>query len=306
MDRNRWAELVLFAAVVEAGSFTRAAAEQGLTPSAVSHAMRQLEERLGLRLLNRTTRSLAPTEAGERLLATLRPAVADVEVAIEALLADRERPAGRLRISAHRSAAFGHVAPRLPRFEADYPEIALEIVVDDDLVDIVAGRFDAGIRRSPALEDDMISVRLDEGEALHFVAAPAYLARFGTPAEPSDVLRHRCVNYRYPSSGRPHRWDFERGAERLTLDVPTVFLTNDVDLLKEAALAGLGLAVMLRSMAEGPLAEGRLVDLLPQWRGAVPANHLYYAGRRNVSPALRVFIDAMKAPVGPAGESRGA
>ncbi len=303
MDRNRWADLVLFAAVAQAGSFTRAAAELDLTPSAVSHAMRQLEERLGVRLLNRTTRSLAPTQAGERLLATLRPAVADVDGAIATLLANRERPAGRLRISAHRSAAFGHVVPRLARFERDYPDVELEIVVDDDLVDIVAERFDAGIRRSPALEDDMIAVRLDEGEALHFVAAPAYLARFGTPAEPADILRHRCVNYRYPSSGRPHRWDFVRGAERLTLDVPAIFLTNDVDLLKEAALSGLGLAIMLGSMAEEPLAEGRLIDLLPQWRSAVPANHLYYAGRRNVSPALRAFIDAMKAPVEPAGAS---
>ena len=306
MDRNRWAELVLFAAVAEAGSFTRAAVELDLTPSAVSHAMRQLEERLGIRLLNRTTRSLAPTEAGERLLSTLRPAVADVEGAIEALLANRERPAGRLRVSAHRSAAFGHVAPRLARFETDYPDIVLELVVDDDLVDIVAERFDAGIRRSPALEEDMISVRLDEGEALHFVAAPAYVERFGIPVEPADILRHRCVNYRYPSSGRPHRWDFERGAERLTLDVPAAFMTNDVDLLKEAALAGLGLAVMLGSMAHDALASGKFVDLLPEWRSAVPANHLYYAGRRNVSPALRAFIDAMKAPLESARTSSGA
>lgn len=297
MDRHRWAELVLFATVAETKSFTRAAAQLDLTPSAISHAMRQLETRLGVRLLNRTTRSLAPTEAGERLLCALRPAVADVQTALDTLMADRERPAGRLRVSAHRSAAFGHVAPRLARFERDYPDIALEIVVDDDLVDIVAHRFDAGIRRSPALEDDMISVRLDGGEALHFVAAPAYLERFGRPHEPSDIARHRCVNYRYPSSGRAHRWDFERGDERLTLDAPAVFLTNDVDLLKEAALAGLGLAVMLRSMAEPHLSTGRLVDLLPDWRARVPANHLYYAGRRNVSPALRAFIDAMKAPL---------
>lgn len=297
MDRNRWAELAVFCAVAEAGSFTRAAVALDLTPSAVSHSMRQLEARLKLRLLNRTTRSLSLTEAGERLLATLRPAMADVSNALAAIEEGRERPSGRLRISAHRPAAFGHVLPRLNALARRYPEIVVELVVDDDLVDIVAKGFDAGIRRHPALDDDMISVRLDEGEPLSFVAAPGYLKRFGMPDAPGDVLRHRCINYRYPSSGRPHRWDFERGDERLTLDVPAVLLTNDVDVIADAALRGCGLALMLDSMAAPHLAAGRLVRILPEWNGRVPPNYLYYAGRRNVPAALRVFIEAMRGPV---------
>lgn len=295
MDRDTWSELAIYGAIVEAGGFTRAAPGLGLTPSALSHRIKALEARLGVRLLNRTTRSVAPTAAGERLLAQLRPAIQNLDAALAALDEERARPSGRLRISAHRSAATQVVLPRLTRFARDYPEITVELVVDDGLVDIVAGGFDAGIRRQPSLEQDMVSVRLDEPVRLNMVASPGYVARHGRPQTPQDLLNHNCLNYRYPTARLIHRWTFERDGQTSALDVPGGFVTNDIDILVAAALEGLGIACVIESQAAGHLASGALVSLLDDWRPSLPPNHLYYAGRRNVPPALRAFIDAMKA-----------
>lgn len=302
MDRETWNDLAVFAAIVEAGGFTRAGAALGVTASALSHRMRLMEARMGMRLLNRTTRSVAPTEAGERLLASLRPAMAEVDAALVALDTDRAKPAGRVRVTAHRSAAFRLVLPRLPGFTAAYPDVTVELVVDDSLVDIVRAGFDAGIRRLPSLEQDMVSVRLDDGVRLTIVASPDYLRAFGTPQTPSDLQSHRCLNYRLPTAGSIYRWTFERDGQTTTMDAPGAFLTNDIDMLCEGAVAGLGLACVIETQAAPRLATGELVSVLDDWRPRLPPNYLYYAGRRNPPPALRVFIDAMKAP-DPAGPS---
>lgn len=295
MDRDTWNDLAVFAAIVEAGGFTRAGAGLGVTASALSHRMRLMEARMGTRLLNRTTRSVAPTEAGERLLASLRPAMAEVDAALSALDTDRAKPAGRVRVSAHRSAAFGVVLPRLKSFSEAYPEVTVELVVDDGLIDIVRAGFDAGIRRLPSLEQDMVSVRLDEGVRRSIVAAPDYLRRAGIPETPQDLQAHCCLNYRLPTAGSLYRWTFERDGQTTTMDVTGSLVTNDIDMLCEGALAGLGLACVLETQAAPHLASGALISVLDDWRPKLPPNYLYYAGRRNPPPALRVFIDAMKA-----------
>lgn len=294
MDRDTWNDLAVFAAIVEAGGFTRAGVRLGVSASALSHRMRLMEGRMGVRLLNRTTRSVAPTEAGERLLASLRPAMAEVDAALIALDVDRARPAGRVRITAHRSAAFGLVLPRLKRFAIDYPEITVELTVDDGLTDIVSAGFDAGIRRLPSLEQDMVSVKMDEGVRLTMVASPAYLAACGTPQEPGDLERHSCLNYRLPTAGSLYRWTFERDGQTTTMDVTGGFVTNDIDMLCEGAIAGVGLACVLETQAAPHIRSGALVSVLDAWRPMLPPNYLYYAGRRNPPPALRAFIDAMK------------
>lgn len=294
MDRDTWNDLAVFAAIVEAGGFTKAGASLGVSASALSHRIRQMEARMGVRLLNRTTRSVAPTEAGERLLASLRPAMADVDAALVALHSERARPAGRVRVTAHRSAAFGLVLPRLRHFTNVYPEVTVELVIDDGLVDIVRSGFDAGIRRLPALEQDMVSVRLDDGVKLAMVASPDYLRACGTPETPPDLQRHRCLNYRLPTAGSIYQWTFERDGLTTTMNTPGAFVTNDIDMLCDGALAGLGVACVIETQAAPHLASGCLVSVLDGWRPLLPPNYLYYAGRRNPPPALRVFIDAMK------------
>lgn len=295
MDRETWADAAIFASIAEAGSFTRAGVRFGVSASALSHRMRAMEARLGVRLLNRTTRSVKPTEAGERLLASLRPAIREVEEAVTALSAERERPAGRLRITTHRSAAFDLILPRLGAFAQVYPDIRVELVVDDGLADIVAQGFDAGIRRRPSLEQDMISVRLDDGVPLRLVASPAYLSAFGTPRTPHEALVHRCLSYRMPTAGSLYPWTFERDGETFGLEPPQSYLTNDIEVLCDMARAGLGLAWITAVQAAPHLASGALVSVLEEWAPHLPPNYLYYAGRRHLPPALRRFIDAMKA-----------
>jgi DNA-binding transcriptional LysR family regulator len=304
MDRDTWNDLAIFATIVEAGGFTRAGVGLGVSASALSHRIRAMEARMGVRLLNRTTRSVAPTEAGERLLASLRPAMAEVDAALISLDADRARPTGRVRITAHRSAALNIVLPRLGGLADAYPEVTVELVVDDGLVDIVRRGFDAGIRRLPSLEQDMVSVRLDDGVPLAIVASPDYLRAFGAPNTPQDLQRHRCLNYRLPTAGSLYRWSFERNGQTTTMDVPGTFVTNDIDMLCEGAIAGLGVACVIDTQAAPFLASGDLISLLDGWRPKLPPNYLYYAGRRNLPPALRVFIDAMKTPLPPSPPRR--
>jgi len=294
MDRDTWNDLAVFAAIADAGGFTKAGAVLGVTASALSHRMRLMEARMGLRLINRTTRSVAPTEAGERLLASLRPAMAVVDAALVDLNTVRAKPAGRVRVTAHRSAAFRLVQPRLKAFAADYPDVTVELIVDDGLVDIVAAGFDAGIRRLPSLEQDMVSIRLDDGVPLSIVASPDYLRAWGTPRTPPDLQDHRCLNYRLPTAGSIYRWTFERDGLTTTMDVPGGFVTNDIDMLCEGALSGLGIACVIQTQAAPYLASGELVGVLDEWSPRLPPNYLYYAGRRNPPPALRLFIDAMR------------
>lgn len=295
MRRDDWSALVTFAAIAEAGSLTKAAAALGVSPSALSHAMRSMEARLGVRLLNRSTRSIAPTEAGERLLARLQPAMAEVRGALADLDADRERPCGRLRISAHRTAATHAIVPYIARFTAAYPEVEIELVVDDGLVDIVAGRFDAGVRHAHILDQDMISVPIGGPQRVAVVASPVYFVAHPAPVvEPGDLHGHRCLNYRYTSSGLIHRWQFGRGSRNVTIDAPGGFVTNDVDILLEAALDGAGIACLSASQAARHLASGALVEILADWSPSIPGNYLYYPNRRHVSSALRAFIDTIR------------
>lgn len=294
MQRDTWSELAVFAAIVDAGGFSAAARQLGVSPSALSHTMRGLEARLGVRLLNRTTRSVAPTEVGERLLTSLQPAIAALDDALATLAAGRERPAGRVRISAHRTAALHSILPRLPAFMADFPDVTVEVTIQDGLVDIVSGRFDAGVRHVHVLEQDMMSVRIDDGYRLVVAAAPAYLAAHGTPGAPADLMAHRCLNYRYTTSGATHRWAFEKDGESLQIDTPAGLVSNDTDLLRAAAIGGCGIACLAEPQAAASIADGSLIGLLADWCPVLPANYLYYPGRQPVAPALRAFIEAMR------------
>jgi DNA-binding transcriptional LysR family regulator len=295
MDRDLWSGLAVFAAIVDAGSFARAATRLGLSPSALSHAMRTLESRLGIRLLDRTTRSLSPTPAGEALLARLKPALASVEEALGDLNDGRDTPAGRIRVSAHRVAAIYAILPRLADFAIAYPAIAVELVVDDGFVDIVADRFDCGVRHAMTLQGDMIAVRISDPVPLVFTAAPAYLAAHGTPAHPDDLAAHRCLGYRYTSSGIVPRWAFERDGQSFERTVRGDFITNDIDVMRDAAVAGLGITCLPLPHAAQQLAEGTLAEVLAGWAPVLPPNHLYYPSRRQPTAAFRAFVDAMRA-----------
>ncbi|GGB75987.1 LysR family transcriptional regulator [Blastomonas aquatica] len=294
MDRDRWSGLAIFAEIVEAGSFARAAERMGLSASALSHAMRTLEAKLGVRLLDRTTRSLAPTPAGEALLMSLRPAIASVQRALDDLDRTRDTPAGRIRVSAHRVAAVYAILPRLTDFARVFPDIVVELVVDDGFVDIVAERFDCGVRHAQSLQGDMISVRIGDPVPLVYVAAPGYLERRAAPTAPEDLDDHRCLCYRYTSSGVVHRWGFERDGRSFERTICGDFTTNDVDLLRDAAVSGLGIACLPLPHVAERLATGTLVEVLSGWAPTLPPNHLYYPSRRQPTAAFRLFMDAMR------------
>ena len=294
MDREIWSGLAAFAQIVEAGSFARAAKRMGISASALSHAMRSLEARLDLRLLNRTTRSLAPTDAGQILLARLQPAMSAVEDVLGELDSIRSRPIGRVRVNAHKPAAAYLILPRLPRFSRDNPDVSIDLTVDDRLVDIVAERFDCGVRHDKALQGDMISVRISEPLELVFVASPAYLDIHGVPGNPEDLGHHRCISYRHATSGALHRWEFERDGARTDRAVPTSFVTNDIDIMRDAALRGLGICCLLKEQAEAHLRSGDLVAIMPGWAPALPACHLYYPSKRQPTAAFKAFLAAMR------------
>ncbi|WP_076069427.1 LysR family transcriptional regulator [Sphingomonas montana] len=295
MDRELWSGLAVFAAIVEAGSFARAATRLGLSASALSHAMRSLETRLGIRLLDRTTRSLSPTRAGEQLLLSLKPAIDSVEKALGDLDDDRDKPVGHIRVSAHRVAAVYAILPRLERFARDYPDVAVELVVEDGFVDIVADRFDCGVRHAMTLQGDMISVRISAPVPLVYVVAPAYLADRLPPTGPDDLDTHRCLCYRHTSSGVVHRWDFEQGGRAFARAIRGDFTTNDVDVMRDAAVAGLGVGCLPLPHVARQLADGTLVEVLAGWAPTLPPNHLYYPSRRQPTAAFRAFVDAMRA-----------
>lgn len=295
MDRDLWSGLAVFAAITEAGSFAKAATRLGLSASALSHAMRSLEAKLGVRLLDRTTRSLAPTREGEALLLRLKPAIQSVESALGELDGARVTPAGRIRVSAHRVAAIYSILPRLADFARGYPDIAVELVVDDGFVDIVADRFDCGVRHAMTLQADMISIRISDPVPLIFVAAPAYLAERGPPTGPDGLDGHRCLCYRHTSSGVIHRWEFERDGRAFERSIGGDFITNDIDVMRDAAVAGLGITCLPLPHAARQLADGSLVEVMAGWAPVLPPNHLYYPNRRQPTVAFRAFVDAMRA-----------
>ena len=294
MRGSDYAELRAFAAVAEAASFSRAAKRLGVSPSALSQTLRGLEERLGVRLLNRTTRSVTPTEAGDRLLERLRPLFAEFDQAVEEVNRFRDAPAGRLRINVPRFAATHFVGPMLGPFHRAHPGIALEVVVDDTITDIVAGRFDAGIRLGETLERDMVAVPLTGALELAAVATPEYLAAHGVPEAPSDLHRHRCIRFRWPGGGDLYRWEFERDGQGFELVVDGPLVVNDTGLMLQAALGGAGIAYMLDCQVRAEVEAGRLRRVLRDWSPRFPGFHLYHPGRRQMPPALRAFIDALR------------
>ena len=289
MSTPSLAELTAFAAVAERRSFARAAVALGVSASALSHSVRELESRLGVRLLNRTTRSVAPTEAGTRLLERLRPALGEITEALEDVNDFRGRPRGTLRLNVPRSARLV-LQPLIARFLAENPDMRLEIECDDRLVDIVAEGFDAGVRFTEQIAGDMIAVRLGAPVRFVLLASPAYLSKHGRPEHPDDLARHRCIRRRF-SDGSYYRWELEGEGRELEVEVDGPFTTNDEVLALEAAADGVGVALSFDSMAEPWIASGRLVRILEDWCPPFPGPYLYYPSRRHMSAGLRAFID---------------
>ena len=287
-------DLAAFAAVAETASFTRAAAGLGLSPSALSHRIKALEARLGVRLLARTTRSVAATEAGERLLRTLRPAFADIGAELAALHGLRDRVAGTVRITTFKHAATSVVWPRLPAFLAAHPDVRVELTVDEGLTDIVAARYDAGIRFGENVARDMIAVRVGPDLRSAVVASPDYLARHGVPREPQDLAAHRCIAYRFATSGRLYAWEFEKDGRSLQVKVDGPLILNDSELMRAAVLAGQGLVYVFRDHAAEDVAAGRLVEVLADWSTQAPGYSLYRPSRRQTPPALAALIEALR------------
>ena len=293
MARTGIPELTAFITIAEQRSFRAAARTLEVSPSALSHSMRGLEARLGVRLFNRTTRSVALTESGEQLLQRVRPAVAELDAAVNDLIAARDRPSGSIRISAPEVGASQLILHVLPAFLATYPDIQVEIVVDGRLVDIVADGFDAGIRILEAVPLDMVAVRFGEDMRMIAVASPAYLSTRRLPLAPHDLAEHRCIRFRF-DSGSIYRWDLERRGKNVNMDVPGPITVGTVRLSIDAALAGIGIAWVPEGQVLEHLGSGRLKQLLPDWSPSFPGFCLYYPANRHPPPALRLFAKAVR------------
>src|SRR6478609_7133933 len=283
MPRGNVNALQAFLAVARERSFTRAAAKLGVSQSALSHTIRGLEARLGLRLLSRTTRSVAPTEAGERLLRAVGPRFEEIDAELAALSALRDKPAGTIRITAAEHAADSILWPALQRFLPDYPDIKVEIDVDYGLRDIVAERYDAGVRLGEQVAKDMIAVRVGPDLRLAIVASPSYFAARPEPESPRDLVHHNCINFRQPSAGGLYAWEFEKRGRELRVRVDGQLIFNRMPPMLNAARAGFGLACLMDDMVEGDVAEGRLTRVLADWCAPFSGYHLYYPSRRQLS-----------------------
>jgi DNA-binding transcriptional LysR family regulator len=294
LARENLNDLSAFVAVAQAHSFTKAAARLGISPSALSHAMRGLEERLGVRLLARTTRSVAPTEAGERLLTVVLPHLQGIESELSALNLLRDVPAGKIRLTASEHAAYTVIYPVLARLSADYPEIKIEVNVDNMLADLVAGRFDAGIRLGEHVERDMVAVRIAPDMRMAIVGTPAYFERHPRPETPQDLTQHECIGIRLPTHGGLLPWEFDKDGRSITVRVEGQLIFNTNSLALRAVLDGLGLGYCLDDMAAEAIADGRLIRVLEDWCEPFPGFHIYYPSRRLLSPALRLLIDALR------------
>ena len=294
MARSNANDLLAFIAVAREGSFTKAAAKLGVSQSALSHTLRGLEARLGVRLLNRTTRSVAPTQAGERLMRTVAPRFDEIEAELAALGELRDRPAGIVRISASDYATDAILLPKLAKFLPQYPDIKVEISVDDRLVDIVAERFDAGVRDGEQIAKDMIAVRIGPDVRMAVVGAPAYFARRPPPKKPQDLTGHVCINLRLPTRGGLYAWEFEKGRRKLNVHVEGQLAFNRPAQMLSAALDGLGLAYLLEDVARPHVDAGRLKRVLVDWCLPFPGYHLYYPSPRQSSPAFALLVDALR------------
>ncbi|ESY87282.1 LysR family transcriptional regulator [Mesorhizobium sp. LNHC209A00] len=294
MRRGDFSELAVFIAVAEAGSFTRAAAKLGLSQSALSYAVRTLEQRLGVRLISRTTRSLSVTEAGERLLRSLRPAFDHIENEIAAVTALRDKPTGLIRLTTFRYAAKSVLWPAIAKLLLEYPDIEVELSLDEGLVDIVASRFDAGIRIGEQVQKDMVAIRIGPDLRMAVVGSPSYFANRTVPKTPRELGEHRGISYRQKTGGGLFAWEFEKSGEELEVRMNGPLVINDGEMLEAAALDGLGLAYTFESQVAPFIADGRLIRVLEDWCQPFAGYHLYYPSRRQHTAAFALLVEALR------------
>lgn len=294
MDRENASDLLAFLAVARERSFTRAAAKLGLSQSALSQIVRALEQRLGVRLLNRTTRSVAPTQAGEQLLQNIGPKFDEMDVELAALSELREKPAGTLRITAIEYAADTILMPALAKLLPKYPDIKVEVITDYGLSNIVADRYDAGIRLGEQVANDMVAVRIGPDFRMVVVGAPSYFSSRKRPRTPQDLTGHNCITLRLPTYGGIYAWEFEKNGRELNVRVDGQLVFNGVASMLNAALNGLGLAYLPEDLVRTDVSEGRLVKVLSDWCAPFSGYHLYYPSRHQRSPALAVLVDALR------------
>jgi DNA-binding transcriptional LysR family regulator len=294
MPRSDFDNLHAFILVARERSFTRAAAQLGVTQSALSHTIRALEARLDVRLLTRTTRGVSPTEAGERLYKSLEPHYEGMAAALAALNELRDKPAGTIRITAHDHAASTVLWPRLAPLLLRYPDVKVEIDIEYGMIDIVAERFDAGVRLGDQVAKDMVAVRISEDVRMAVVASPGYLAERPAPALPQDLTAHQCINMRLPTYGNVYAWEFEKDGQALQVQVGGQCTFNTTPQMLQAALDGYGFAYVPEDLALGHLAAGRLLRALDDWCPTWPGYHLYYPSRRQSSPAFALIVDALR------------
>jgi DNA-binding transcriptional LysR family regulator len=294
MRRDDLSELAAFAVVAEEGSFTRAAARLGMSQSALSHAMKGLETRLKVRLLSRTTRSVSTTEAGDTLLRSLRPALEDIAAGLAKAGALGGAPSGTVRLTATKNAATAVVMPMLPAFLAAHPDVRVELIVDDTLTDIVANRFDAGIRFGNIVEKDMIAVRVGPDMRRAVVGSPSYFAENPPPKTPHELSAHACIAYRLVKAGGIYAWEFEEDGRPLEVRVDGPLVFNDTDLMRQAAIAGMGIAYVYEDEALDDIRAGRLTRILEDWCPLLPGYFLYHPSRRQTPPALAALMAALR------------
>jgi DNA-binding transcriptional LysR family regulator len=294
MKRQDLNDMLWFMAVAEERSFTRAAAQIGISQSTLSHTIKQLEERLGLRLLTRTTRSVSPTEAGERLLRSLVPHIQDIEGDVDALMTLKDKPSGSIRITLSDHALDTVVWPKLRPVLSDYPDITLELYTDNGFRNIVEDRFDAGVRLGESVDKDMIAVRISPDWRLVAVASPGYFSSHSVPTHPQELLEHSCINQRHLHSGGLYVWEFEKDGRDLRVRVngPLIFSTSYAQI--DAALAGYGIAYLPENLVEQLIATRQLIQVLDQWSPMFSGYHLYYPSRRQTSPAMAIIVNTLK------------
>lgn len=296
MSSENLRDLNAFVVVAEEGSFTRAAARLGVSQSALSQTVRNLEERVGIRLLNRTTRNVSPTEAGERLLAEVAPALEQIDRGFAQLGSLRERPSGTIRLSADEYAVLSLMWPALERFLPLYPEIDVELVTDYGRTDVVRERFDAGVRRGKLVSKDMIALRIGPDIPMVVVGAPSCFDQRKAPGRPQDLSEHDCINLRLPTHGEFLAWTFSKGEKDLRVTTQGRLVFTSVVQVRQACLAGFGLAYLPLDFVSRHIASGELVEVLSDWRKTFEGYHLYYPNRRQHPPALAVLIDALRYP----------
>ena len=294
MERSELGDLSAVLMVAETRSFTRAAARLGTSQSALSHTVRRLEERLGVRLFSRTTRSVAPTEAGERLIRNVGPRLEEIDAELKALGALRKKPAGAIRITTGELAAENILLPALMRLLPRYPDIKVEVIIDYGLTDIVAERFDAGVRLGEQVAKDMVAVPIGPQMRMAVVGSPSYFAAHTPPKTPRQLAEHVCINLRLPTRGGLYAWEFEKSGRVLNVRVEGQLTFNTAGLIRKAALAGMGLACLPLDSLQNEIDKGRLVHVLGDWCPPFPGYHLYYPSRRQQSPAFALLVEALR------------